>query len=139
MFSASARLPSVVTDSLALLDFSPRPRDDEHGGGIRGILRFVVNLVFKVCYSTVASVINFALHLFKRNSQRLLTDPLADVLEFVTEFDERYNTEHPVFYQGTYAQAVSDAKQELRYLLVFLHNESYPDSEDMCRYGQLFL
>lgn len=134
MFAVSARSPNVVADSLAQQYFLPRPREDEHGGGVIGFFRYVVNLVFKVCYSTFATVLNFTLQLIRPDPRRLLTDPLGDVLAFVNTFEEKYSPEHPVFYQGTYAQAVNDAKQELRFLLVFLHNDTEPDSEIFCRY-----
>lgn len=31
---------------------------------------------------------------------------------------------HPVFYRGTYSQALNDAKRELKFLLVYLHSET---------------
>lgn len=38
-----------------------------------------------------------------------------------------------MFYQGTYAQALNDAKRELKFLFVFLHAESKTDSVQFCR------
>lgn len=43
-------------------------------------------------------------------------------MSFIAAYNERY-PQHPVFYQGTYAQALNDAKQELRFLLVYLHKD----------------
>lgn len=51
-----------------------------------------------------------------------MTDPLGDVLQFIASYNEKYPA-HPVFYQGTYAQALNDAKHELKFLIVYLHNE----------------
>lgn len=51
------------------------------------------------------------------------TDPLGDVLKFIQEYNVRYPS-HPVFYQGTYAQALNDAKRELKFLLIYLHSET---------------
>lgn len=62
-----------------------------------------------------------------------LTDPIQDVLNFIESYNEKFGTAHPVFYQGTYAQALSDAKQELRFLLVYLHNEDHLDTLLFCR------
>ena len=63
----------------------------------------------------------------------VVTDPLGDVMNFIHAYSERY-PEHPVFYQGTYAQALNDAKQELRFLLVYLHKDptKNPDVETFC-------
>ena len=54
-------------------------------------------------------------------------------MSFITAYNERYPL-HPVFYQGTYAQALNDAKQELRFLLVYLHTDpsSNPDVNSLC-------
>lgn len=63
----------------------------------------------------------------------MLTDPLGDVISFINSYEEHYGNVHPVFYQGTYAQAVNDAKQELRFLLIYLHSENNTDSVNFCR------
>lgn len=133
MFAVNARSPAVVSDYLAQQYFTPRPRDDDGGGGITGLIRYVWNLVFGVCYNFPVHIFKLILRLFKPDPRRMVTDPLGDVMRFVEAFDQKYSSSHPVFYQGTYAQAVNDAKQELRFLLVFLHNENSQDSEEFCR------
>jgi FAS-associated factor 2 len=45
------------------------------------------------------------------------------VLKFIQDYNSKYPV-HPVFYQGTYAQALNDAKRELKFLLIYLHSES---------------
>jgi len=62
-----------------------------------------------------------------------VTDPVADVLSFIRLYEENYGYDHPVFYQGTYSQALNDAKQELRFLLVYLHCEEHQDTAKFCR------
>ncbi|XP_004536169.1 FAS-associated factor 2 isoform X3 [Ceratitis capitata] len=64
----------------------------------------------------------------------VVTDPVGDVMSFIRSYNERYPV-HPVFYQGTYAQALNDAKQELRFLLIYLHKDptNNPDVESLCR------
>lgn len=52
-----------------------------------------------------------------------MTDPRGDVLKFIDEFNAKYPL-HPVFYRGTYAQALNDAKRELKFLLIYLHSET---------------
>lgn len=62
----------------------------------------------------------------------VITDPLADVMGFISKYREQYGSQ-PVFYQGTYAQAVNDAKRELRFLLVYLHSDNHADTALFCR------
>lgn len=52
-----------------------------------------------------------------------MTNPLEDVLKFIDDYNIKYGSVHPVFYRGTYAQALNDAKRELKFLLVYLHSE----------------
>lgn len=62
----------------------------------------------------------------------VVTDPLGDVMGFINSYTNRYNI-HPVFYQGTYAQALNDAKNELRFLIVYLHSDSTTETQHFCR------
>lgn len=63
----------------------------------------------------------------------VVTDPLADVMNFIQEYNEKYPN-HPVFYQGTYAQVLNDAKQELRFLAIYIHSDSNrSDVVSFCR------
>lgn len=59
-----------------------------------------------------------------------MTDPLGDVLNFIRAY--KYPL-HPVFYQGTYAQALNDAKRELKFLVVYLHSENNSEVASFCR------
>lgn len=62
----------------------------------------------------------------------VVTDPLADVLNFIRDYNVKYPN-HPVFYQGTYAQVLNDAKHELKFLAIYLHSESSSDTANFCR------
>ena len=33
-----------------------------------------------------------------------VTDPVGDVTRFIRNFNDKYGTEHPTFYQGSYSQ-----------------------------------
>lgn len=61
------------------------------------------------------------------------TDPVQEVLDFIKNYEEAYTREHPVFYQGTFSQVLNDAKRELRFLLVYLHNVDATDTEVFCK------
>lgn len=71
--------------------------------------------------------------LFKFLSFADITNPIQDVLDFIKTYEEKYSNTHPVFYQGTYAQALNDAKRELKFLLIYLHNEEGVDTTAFCR------
>lgn len=64
---------------------------------------------------------------------KVSSDPVEDVINFIRSYEERYGSSHPVFYQGSYSQALSDAKQELRFLLVYLHKDEAQDIDQWCR------
>lgn len=57
---------------------------------------------------------------------------MGDVTKFIASYNEKYPN-HPVFYQGTYAQALNDAKLQLRFLAIYLHSESSTDAAHFCR------
>ncbi|TDG53544.1 hypothetical protein AWZ03_000359 [Drosophila navojoa] len=142
--STDVRAPAVINDRFLQQVFSanmpggrtisrvpsigPMPRS------FTGILGYVINFVFQYFYSTLSGIVRAFINLGGGNEPRIVSDPLADVMKFIREYHERY-PEHPVFYQGTYAQALNDAKQELRFLLIYLHKDptQNPDVESFCR------
>ncbi|KAB7494786.1 FAS-associated factor 2-B [Armadillidium nasatum] len=60
-------------------------------------------------------------------------DPLGDVIGFITDYELEYGEQHPAFYQGSYTQALSYAKSELKFLLIYLHNKDYRETSKFCR------
>ncbi|KAG6443344.1 FAS-associated factor 2 [Manduca sexta] len=130
VFATEARAPPVVHDHIGQQVFTDEP--PEGPGGVRGLLRYVVNLVVSMCYSTITSVLNLLLSFVRTDDRRLVTDSLGDVMNFISSYTSRFNP-HPVFYQGTYAQALNDAKNELRFLIVYLHSESATETQNFCR------
>ncbi|KAF5913158.1 hypothetical protein HPG69_016773 [Diceros bicornis minor] len=75
----------------------------------------------------------FALRFIRPDPRSRVTDPVGDIVSFMHSFEEKYGRAHPVFYQGTYSQALNDAKRELRFLLVYLHGDDHQDSDEFCR------
>ncbi|XP_072944574.1 FAS-associated factor 2 [Epargyreus clarus] len=130
VFATEARAPPVVHDHIAQQVFT----DDspEAPAGVQGLFRYVVNFVVSMCYNTLSSIMNLLLSFIRNDERRLVTDPLGDVMGFINSYTARY-TPHPVFYQGTYAQALNDAKNELRFLIVYLHSESATETQNFCR------
>ncbi|XP_063244113.1 FAS-associated factor 2 [Bacillus rossius redtenbacheri] len=104
------------------------PRD-----GLLGFVKYVLGLVVRVAYNAVSGVLSSVCRLFLPDPRTYVSDPLGDVMGFIAMYEERYGARHPVFYQGTYSQALSDAKQELRFLLVYLHCDDHQDTDKFCR------
>ncbi|EDW03845.1 FAS-associated factor 2 [Drosophila grimshawi] len=143
--SSDVRAPTVINDRFLQQIYSAnmpggriarrvRSNAEPMPRSLTGILGYVINFVFQYFYSTLSGIVRAFINIGGGNEPRLVTDPLADVMKFIREYYERY-PEHPVFYQGTYAQALNDAKQELRFLLVYLHKDPSrnPDVESFCR------
>lgn len=130
VFATEARAPPVVHDHIAQQVFTDE--GPEGPAGVGGLFRYVVNLVVSMCYSTITSVLNLLLSFVRNDDRRLVTDPLGDVMGFINSYQSRFNP-HPVFYQGTYAQALNDAKNELRFLIVYLHSEAATETQNFCR------
>ncbi|XP_075065231.1 FAS-associated factor 2 [Mixophyes fleayi] len=105
----------------------PQPR------GLLGWGYYLIMLPFRITYYTLLDIFRVALRFIRPDPRSRVTDPVGDIVSFIQMFEEKYGRTHPVFYQGTYSQALNDAKQELRFLLVYLHGEDHQDSDEFCR------
>ncbi|XP_048885077.1 FAS-associated factor 2 isoform X2 [Brienomyrus brachyistius] len=105
----------------------PQPR------GLLGWSYYLIMLPFRITYYTLLDIFRFALRFIRPDPRGRVTDPVGDVMSFIHTFEERYSRSHPVFYQGTYSQALNDAKRELRFLLVYLHGDDHQDTDEFCR------
>lgn len=94
---------------------------------------YIITFPFRFFYSTLLDIIRFAFQILRPDPRRNVTDPLGDVMRFIQHYNDRYGDNHPVFYQGSYSQALNDAKSELRFLLVYLHGMDHQDTEHFCR------
>lgn len=135
---SEARPPTVINDRFMQHIFTSSDTaqaegaDGGGGGGPWSILGLFRSL-FRICYNALASNLMLLLNLF-RTPDRIVTDPLGDVLNFIAAYNEKF-ADHPVFYQGTYSQALNDAKRELRFMLVYLHSEqrNAAQAASLCR------
>lgn len=134
VYATESRPPTVINDRFMQHIFTAdtSPSSSTNGGGnwnIFGLVRYF----FKMCYNALTSNLMLLLNMF-RTPDRIVTDPLGDVLNFITAYNEKF-PQHPVFYQGTYSQALNDAKRELRFLLVYLHSEhrNAAQATSLCR------
>ncbi|XP_041123244.1 FAS-associated factor 2 [Polyodon spathula] len=105
----------------------PQPR------GLLGWGYYLIMLPFRFTYYTLMDIFRFALRFIRPEPRGRVTDPVGDVVSFIHSFEEKYGRSHPVFYQGTYSQALNDAKRELRFLLVYLHGDDHQDTDEFCR------
>lgn len=94
---------------------------------------FVLAFPFRFVYTTISDVLNFVWSLFRQDPRRNVVDPVGDVMRFIQTYNDLYGNTHPVFYQGTYSQALNDAKSELKFLLVYLHGDNHQDTPEFCR------
>ncbi|XP_001606512.1 FAS-associated factor 2 [Nasonia vitripennis] len=126
MYAQDSRVrpPPVVDETSTRIYFSP---PGSSGGG--GFFSYV----FSLCYNLVTSILQLIFAIFRRNVRPVSVDPIQDVMNFIHAYNEQYGTNHPVFYQGSYSQALSDAKQELRFLLVYLHKDETQEVDQWCR------
>ncbi|XP_012239217.1 FAS-associated factor 2 [Bombus vosnesenskii] len=120
-----SRPPQVVDDSSSRIYF--------HYSGSPSGRGSYLWYIFSLCYERVISILQLLLSIFRRNVRPVSSDPVEDVINFIRSYEESYGNSHPVFYQGSYSQALSDAKQELRFLLVYLHKDEAQNVDQWCR------
>ncbi|TPX46924.1 hypothetical protein SeLEV6574_g02948 [Synchytrium endobioticum] len=60
-------------------------------------------------------------------------DSQAAAARFLLNFEQTYGNRHPDFFQGTYSQALEQAKKDARCILAILHSEDHDDTETFCR------
>lgn len=71
-------------------------------------------------------------HCLNENFISDVTNPLGDVISFIESYELEYGSQHPVFYRGPYGDALTDAKRELKFLLVYLHCETHHETRNFC-------
>ncbi|XP_076291832.1 fas-associated factor 2 [Lasioglossum baleicum] len=120
-----SRPPQVVDDSSSRIYFNYSGSSGGSGSNL--------SYIFSLIYKRVISILQLVLSIFRGNARPVSSDPVEDVINFIRVYEERYGSSHPVFYQGSYSQALSDAKQELRFLLVYLHKDEAQDIDQWCR------
>ncbi|CAH3168286.1 unnamed protein product [Porites lobata] len=89
-------------------------------------------LPFRFGSSVFTDVLGWIARLLWPTAFQARTTPLEDVLQFKAEFEKEFGSVHPTFYQGSYSQALDDAKRELRFLLVYLHSSEHQDTDQFC-------
>eukprot|EP00108_Taenia_solium_P007359 TsM_000591800 transcript=TsM_000591800 gene=TsM_000591800 len=106
-------------------------------------LRFACNLF--------CDLFQYLLSFIWSDSRRSIADSADDVRNFIEDFKKQYlSADHggqdesdvdavmrslplPPFYNGTYSEALREAKQSLRFLIIYLHGDSHEDTDAFCR------
>jgi len=60
-------------------------------------------------------------------------DPTTAAQLFQSKFEEQYGPLHPRFFIGSYSQALSQAKRQFKFLLIYLHSEYHHNTPIFCR------
>ncbi|CAH8484414.1 unnamed protein product [Heterobilharzia americana] len=107
----------------------------------------------RVGYNFFVGIWRFFASFLWSDPRSQVTDPLGDVRKFIQHFKATYgsmntysssednlgSTENstsstfPPFYEGSYADAVQEAKRSLRFLIVYLHGDSHEDTHRFCK------
>ncbi|GAB6018656.1 FAS-associated factor 2 [Chamberlinius hualienensis] len=88
--------------------------------------------LFNFSYRFFRGIVTFVWRLLRADARYRPSDPVEDVVNFISSYESKYGAAHPVFYQGTYSQVLNDAKKELKFLLVYLHSEDHQDTDEFC-------
>lgn len=89
---------------------------------------FIVAFPFKMIFSTLIDIANAFWGMFETSAIPVEYDPLANIAEFAIQYNSKFGTNHIDFFQGSYTEAVNEAKRELKFLVVYLHQNDDQDS-----------
>jgi FAS-associated factor 2 len=60
-------------------------------------------------------------------------NPELDTRRFLADFDMKFGSQHPQFSDSSYQNAVAQAFQNSRFLLVYIHSPMHEDTSRFCR------
>lgn len=124
--SESSSAPTVLVDPTRQQIFK------SEASGTGNFLSFVIDYILRTFYNTFVSVVRFTWSLVWPEPRPPITDPVADIGKFIQNYETMYGNEHPIYYRGSYKQALNDAKQELRFLVIYLHQNDQTDCSNFC-------
>ena len=100
--------------------------------GLFGWGYFLVSFPFKLILATLMDMASAFWGFFEATSIPSDYDPLANIAEFAIQYNAQFGANHIDFYQGSYSQAVGEAKRELKFLVVYLHQT---DNQDCVKFA----
>ena len=110
----------------------PREREDQ-GGEEQSLFSYIIRLVFWPYNFLISTLIRLNRAAVRLLGPAELPNPINDIESFKESFESKFGIVHPRFFQGSYAQALEEAKRELKFLLVYLHSPHHQDTEEFCR------
>lgn len=126
-FSSSNQLPNVNIFTQRTLSYrSPREQAIVPQGFFQWSM-FIVAFPLKFLFSTFMDIISFFWSFFESSSIPIDYDPLVNIAEYAIYYNQKYGNNHPNFYQGSYSQAINEAKRDLKFLLVYIHQNDHKD------------
>ncbi|KAF9335738.1 hypothetical protein BGZ91_010375 [Linnemannia elongata] len=60
-------------------------------------------------------------------------DPTSVAARFLRDYEESYGTVHPNFHAGGYSAALNKAKNDLKFLVVYLHSDEHDATDKFCK------
>lgn len=95
-----------------------------------GIFR-LLSFPIQVFYETILSLCKFALSIIRVDPAA--RDPIGEIRSFIQKFESSYGSIHPEFFVGSYQAALSEARKNLKFLLVYLHSDQHQDTPEFIR------
>ncbi|XP_062520864.1 FAS-associated factor 2-like [Corticium candelabrum] len=83
-------------------------------------------------FSTIWSIFRFLGSFLFPVSQSAI-DSIGDVTQFISTFELQYGNSHPEFFRGSYNDALSKARRDIKFMLVYLHSQDHMRTEQFCR------
>jgi len=80
---------------------------------------------YAFCYHSVSGILTLLVRIFIPSFGRGKSQPIDDILKFKKEYEDMYGAVHPTLYLGSYSQVLSDARKELKFILVYLHAKQH--------------
>ncbi|KAF9973260.1 hypothetical protein BGZ73_003486 [Actinomortierella ambigua] len=110
--------------------------------GLLSLLTWPLNTFWSVTWS----ILTYFYTLFPQTFRQAITgqstrtgpsrppqDPGSVAARFLREFEENYGTTHPDFHAGGYTAALNRAKNDLKFLFVYLHSVEHDATDKFCR------
>jgi FAS-associated factor 2 len=96
-------------------------------------IRWIVTLPVKLTFGTVFELVLFVYRIFVPDPRNTLTDPYGDVRSFIDQFEKNFGYLHPHLERSTYSQVLQKAKEEYRFVIIFLFKDGDEHCLTFCR------
>lgn len=70
IYATESRPPAVISDLLGQRVYYALPRDGGAGGGILGLARAIINLLYNICYGTILALLQMGRRMIRMEPER---------------------------------------------------------------------